>query len=553
MDEKHLPKKAIIFLNLVLITGILIKYYLYRFDFIGLYLILGLILIEGITLMNMVFIGIIVVNLYGFILSIKEMSYIKKITNKLNLDIFFPENRIFTVTAVILASSSILCINHFLKHLLDILGVYATILSIIVSATFVGAQVATDKFSAEISKYYMNDDYVKFYFWLFPLIFISGGILLVLDPNVSDIKIDIHNLSFYPFIDLIFIKYWLIFFLTILTVFLIIFSLILIPNYLKRVMNILGYEKIIIECLNDISNSQSYERDEKEKVNTIDKILNDLYKNEKYDDIKSCLTILSGTEFENIVKNNKMENFDKFIEDYIEIIKEMALKEIHLLKKIKSSSINALKEISISLNSNNLSNLEANNAIEFIVLTYAEKNVNCLSGNKFEKAISSVVGMGFNAFLEITKNNVEGTLENQVKNIENMINLNFSTLSGLMDILIRFYRTQGLAPNNRDIIAMGIDKAFDSISKLTKLFTEHFENANTEYLGLLRILISEYENIVSEIGTDYYNYEINNNYIFKEQFKRFKEPLEDLKNKANAKGNLKERDRINEIIDKINN
>ncbi|AEK19512.1 hypothetical protein GYY_03165 [Methanococcus maripaludis X1] len=456
--------------------------------------------------------------------------------------------------------------NTFLDNFGSILGVFTTVLSIVISTTFIVIQLASDKYGSEIWKLYFKEYYIKFYLYVLPISLILG-ILLVFWYS-SNIYIDFLDIKIYS-TSFSFNERWIfkenpfLILLGLFESFLIFFSICLVPKYFYNLMKTLEPSTVLKMVLKQVTGKEikSYSKTEFSKVDYIEtyslgilaKVLHYLIENKQYMAVAKCFTIISN-EFKGLVRIYKLnEGFNEFIEDYIEIIKEIALKEIHLLKKIKSSSINALKEISIILNSNNLSNEKSNEAIGFIILTYAEKNVNCLSGNKFKKAINLVVNIGLNAFLEITKNNIEGTLENQVKNIENMINLNFSTLSGLMDILIRFYRTQGLAPNNRDIIAMGIDKAFDSISKLTKLFTEHFENANTEYLGLLRILISEYENIVSEIGTDYYNYEINNNYIFKEQFKRFKEPLEDLKNKANAKGNLTERDRINEIIDKINN
>ncbi|GAA0128725.1 hypothetical protein MMMIC1C10_11490 [Methanococcus maripaludis] len=329
---KYMPNKSVIFLNSVLIAGILIKYYLYKFNFIGLFLILGLIIIEGMILME-----------YDFKDKLNELNDIIK----LFLDIII-NNVVFILFSLIMVSFSLPYENKIMSNLGTILSIYATILSIIVSATFISVQVAISKFGAGIWENYAKDHYIKFYIYLIPITFILGGFVFVLSPDYPNIEININNSVLTVYIQVITqnpidIMYYGLFIL----LFLIIFSLCIIPKYLNHVMTILNPENIIKHYLNLIlKNNDITQR--KQYLNSINHVFYDLIKNENYESSKSCLKLLSGREFENIVK--KIDNTsNEFIKSYVNILVELALKEYPLGKNMLPDLINTIADISIIL------------------------------------------------------------------------------------------------------------------------------------------------------------------------------------------------------------
>jgi hypothetical protein len=224
-----------------------------------------------------------------------------------------------------------------------ILGAYTTIVSIIISASFISVQVAINKFSDEIWNIFKSDNYFKTYIYLLPLTFILCEILIMLKDNVPNIGININCITV-EYIILNTSKYCLIGFLTILFVFLITFSLSIIPKYLKRVMDILSPEKIVMESMKSISNFKMYSENEKRMLKNITNVFDDLIENKNYETIISCLKIFTGTEFNNIL-SNKPKNYEEFVKDSKLMLGDIAIRSEH--PEISTSTIDFLKQLII--------------------------------------------------------------------------------------------------------------------------------------------------------------------------------------------------------------
>ncbi|MBA2864489.1 hypothetical protein [Methanococcus maripaludis] len=432
----------------------------------------------------------------------------------MNFEEIINENWQIAILSFILAIFSIFFMGNLLSEngaLETILGYYITILSIIVSATFVSAQIAISKFGAEIWDYYKSNTYVKFYFWVFPALFMLGGSLLVLKPEMSNI--DIFKFYFTPYPPIhFFLKYLIIDFLTILLIFLITFSVTLIPKYLKMVMDILNPKEQIIQLLRLISEVKSYGSEEKIYLKTIKNILNDLHENESYEVLKSCLKILSEEYFENIIKNKEMENFNEFIKDYTNIIKELALKEYPLGEGVIDLIITTLADISIVLIENDLKITDQIKSIDSIFNKLIEKwpvkndkkdRFGEDTNHKNVLHANSVVISTLNAYQKIINflSNKESLSENQKSALDNTITWTFAILNAQIKQLKNYYDTNPTSADiNYDKYCFGIEKSLEIINKILNNTVDKSIEEKKASESLLKI-IEEYDRIV--------NHEIN--------------------------------------------
>ncbi|MBB6402460.1 hypothetical protein HNP92_001782 [Methanococcus maripaludis] len=95
------------------------------------------------------------------------MEFKKNLTDLITIIL---RNWFSAILSLILAISSFFYINTILENIWAILGIYATILSILISATYISAQVAISGFGSKVWKNYSDDGYIKFYVYLFPSI-----------------------------------------------------------------------------------------------------------------------------------------------------------------------------------------------------------------------------------------------------------------------------------------------------------------------------------------------------------------------------------------------
>lgn len=415
------------------------------------------------------------------------------------------KNKIESITSLFLAILSLFCIDKILVGLGTILGVYATILSIIVSATFISAQIAIDKFGTEVWKAYTNDYYIIFYFYLIPLIFILGGILFILSPNYPNVNVNAVNSVISIYFQNSQISHGIFGIFSAFLIFLITFSLFMIPKVLKQAMKVLNPEEMIINNLRLISESKTCDT---KFLEPIKHILNDLIKNENYETLRSCLNILSGDEFKKIYQNcNKSPSF---LHDYSKIIVDLGKNAFEKNYMITISALQSLFRIlRIKLNFDST----------FEIAYIRDLVVYCVENSTIELNKYSITGLknSFPVISEFIKNMEElmpkmtdTELANGINAVITVINTNIDAeykQKSDNDITIWLLKTlnpEKIIKNNKtnpDKIFYYLISAYDIIfKKISHNLLYFFDISKILYdyfLNLLNIL-SEYENSISK-------------------------------------------------------
>ncbi|MBA2853487.1 hypothetical protein HNP89_001463 [Methanococcus maripaludis] len=443
------------------------------------------------------------------------MEFKKNLTDLITIIL---RNWFSAILSLILAISSFFYINTILENIWAILGIYATILSILISATYISAQVAISGFGSKVWKNYSDDGYIKFYVYLFPSIFILGAILGILDFEYPNLTMNINNLFILEFFKKNIIDYGLSgFFLGIFTFF-ITFSLFNVPNYLKHVMEILNPTNIILNALKQISTSKNYGENEKKIVEYIEATFKELNRKEQYDTILDCLKLLYGEEFK-IISDTKLNNFKEFSHDY-----NILLYKIYLMEypenyeiAIKISIISGFETIYKCLcNKNNNAHISIKHICD-ITCDAVEKydpngRLNYTDHYLSEIRFNEIISKTLESFQDLKLYSFEKTNSNIVKNnLKSIFTYSITLSRAFISKWVKFYPKLDKTGIRQYILKSNwINHIIEMINEDTfKIIEESKTEKEVEYL--IEYLTEFYKKLIL---TKDFDYKIDSDYLF---------------------------------------
>ncbi|MBA2858005.1 hypothetical protein HNP93_000706 [Methanococcus maripaludis] len=445
------------------------------------------------------------------------MEFKKNLTDFLSI---IKENWFFAILSLILAIFSFFHMETILNDIWAILGIYATILSIIISATYISAQVAISAFGTRIWKNYANDRYIGFYVYLFPLIFILGAILAIINFGYPVLSLNINNLFIMEFIEKNIIDYGLFgLFLGIFTFF-ITFSLFNIPNYLKHIMTILNPKNIVIDALKQIFNSKKYGEYEKKLLMDIEDVFKELHRKEQYDTILDCLKLLYGEEFKTRFGAN-LDNLNGFPDDYSALIKKICFMNYpeKYEEDIKVSAIEGLETISKELIAHNQNSYYQIIRIHEIMQDTIEKydpNRSLIDvRDYYSEIILQYVTLQFIRSFKSIK--VELLKNDKFGNLKSIFMDSMSISRTLIFKWVNFYhKLDNLSQFQiHHTKSRWIDSIMEMINEDTFEIIEESKNEN-EVVYLIEYLLDFYREIII---TKDFDYKIGLNYLFEKEHK----------------------------------
>ncbi|WP_459201034.1 hypothetical protein [Methanococcus sp. CF] len=433
--------------------------------------------------------------------------------------------------------------NTFLDNFGSILGVFATVLSIVISTTFIVIQLASNTYGSDIWKLYSENDHIKFYLFILSISLILG-ILLIFGQSTQD-YVNLLNISVFLNSFLInwnwrFNDYSLILMiLGFIESFILFFSILLVPKYFFNLMSTLKPENILKNILTSIdkkelnlyNNSKSkYDSAEEIQTYSLDMITNIfkvLVKQEQYKTVKNCMDLLSEKYLEELFKKYEYSELNGFLNYYSLLIRNIGVKKhpYEVDTEIKISAITSLETIAMRMIGNDKN---AWNQMIFIPEIVVSKIHNYNPDEVLEDPY---------IFQECSLNNVITTAIDSLEHIT--IQLLTSAFKGSEEAKSRIpYLFKNLAymairifdkiaeesKNQNNLIWLCSDLPPKIINVLNENSFEYIEKSTdeNEVSFLINSLIDSYSRIIFNKN---YNLELDSKLIFEEEHKLMAESI----------------------------
>ncbi|AVB75959.1 hypothetical protein [Methanococcus maripaludis] len=400
------------------------------------------------------------------------------------------------------------------SNLKDITMVYATLASIIISVTFLIVQLSSSTYGSEIWEIYKNDRYVQYYLVTTPFL-ILVGLLLVISSSENDMWLNINLLP----------------------IFLMFFSIFLIPTYFLHLMDTLKPENILKSILTSIDTKEiiSY-HNSKSKYNSTDEIqtysvdmianiFKVLAKQEQYKALKNCMDLLSGTYFKDLFEKYEFSELKGFLKEYTYLIKKICFMKYpeNYEEDIKVSAISGLETIYKHISDKNHVahyQLKCIYDITYDTIEKYDPNRSLIDMRDYgsEIMITGVCSQTIQSFLKIKLYNFEKIKSNnEGDDLRSIFTYSWALSRELIFKWVKFY-------SNLDEISRfqihhtksrWISDLIEMINKDTFKIIEESENEN-EVKYLIEYLLNFYREIIITKGFDY---KIGLVYLFEKEHK----------------------------------